>query len=226
VFGLAPLLVAVVLHSGHADASSALPGREARTLAMTLVDDAPAGETLTDKLVRLLSGQRIDTGNLPYAIDKPIACYPEGHKSARCAVKVAETDNPAAEDYLQVYIADDIGGFDRTRSFLSSRTAKWRWQVSDDSPLSLAAESGQDVKFTRYCAQGLGNNNTFAFCAVAIGAHVVVESQVSPSEPSTDHYTLNSDTGEGNDDIARARGLSAFGVVFVDNALADDLPDN
>jgi hypothetical protein len=183
--------------------------------ATSAVADTPATQTMTAKVVQVLNGHPLDLTQTPYSAAKPLACFPgQGGQGMRCAARIAENDNQAAEDYLQIYVAEDDNAYDRARTAVDAVARKQRFIANQDDPVTLTVKAtGRTQKLASHCAQGLGQANTFAFCALAIGAHLVVESQVSPHAAATDDVTLGPD--KSSDDLDRARKLSVVGALSV-----------
>jgi hypothetical protein len=177
--------------------------------------DAPSGQTMTAKVVQVLAGHPLDLPNTSYSAAKPLACYSaQDGQRVRCGARIAENDNQAAEDYLQIYVAEDNNEFDRARAAVDAVAQKQRFIAKEDEPVSLNFKStGHTLKLVRHCTQGLGQANTFAFCALAVGAHVVIESQVSPHAVATADVTVG--PGKSSDDLDRASDLSMVGALSV-----------
>jgi hypothetical protein len=180
--------------------------------------DTPSNQTMTAKVVQVLSGHPLDLQK-PYSAAKPLACYPaQDGQRVRCAARITENDNRAAEDYLQIYVAEDNSEYDRARVAVDAIAQKQQFVAKDDGTVSLGFQStGRKQELPRHCTQGLGQANTFAFCAIAVGAHLVIESQVSPHATTTSGVTLG--PNQSSDDLDRASQLSMLGGLSVLDAL-------
>ena len=177
--------------------------------------EAPVNQTMTSKVEQVLNGFMPDWQNMPYSQTKPLACYPtQDGQRVRCAARITENANPAAEDYLQIYVAEDNGEFDRARASTDAIAQKQRFVAKDDGTFSFQMKAGAPaLKLPRHCTQGLGDANTFAFCAIEIGTHLVIELQVSPHAASTGDVTVGSNGS--SDDLDRASDLALAGVATV-----------
>jgi hypothetical protein len=187
----------------------------ALSVATTALADTPNDQTMTGKVVQVLNGHPLDLTQTPYSAAKPLACFPgQGGQGMRCAARIAENDNQAAEDYLQIYVAEDDNTYDRARAAVDAVAQKQRFIAKQDDPVTLTFKAtGRTQKLVSHCTQGLGQANTFAFCALAVGAHLVIESQVSPHAAATENVTLGPD--KSSDDLDRASELSIVGALSV-----------
>ena len=176
---------------------------------------SPVNETMTAKVTQVLSGRMPDWENLAYNEPQPLACYPaQDGQRVRCAARIVENSNSAAEDYLQIYIAEDNGEFDRARASVDRIAQKQNFVAKDDGTVSVRMKPGAPAqKLQRHCTQGLGDANTYAFCAIAVGTHLVIESQVSPHAASTRDVHIG--PNGSSDDLDRASDLSMAGAVVV-----------
>ncbi len=214
-----PILI-VALATGVAAAD---PASAANAPKATPTTPSVGTPTMTAQVVQILSGRQIVLVGDAYSGGKPLACYSaQNPQRERCAARVTENARQTAEDYLQIYIAEDGDEFERDSEAVDTIAKKPRWFVSQDDPMTLSFKTAErEVKLTAHCAQGLGQENTYAFCAIAVGAHIVVESQVAPHAISTNSVTMGP---KGNaDDLDRARDLAVVGTVFVADVLSEVL---
>jgi hypothetical protein len=174
-------------------------------------------------VVQILRGRAVTLPGSRYSVATPLACYSQNTpQRERCAARVTEAAHEAAEDYLQIYVAEGEDEFERNREAIDAIAKKPRWLVSQDDPVSLSFKAtGREMQLASHCAQGLGQENTHAYCAIAIGAHIVVESQVSPHAIATS--TVTAGPNSNADDLDRARDLALMGAFFVTDALTEVL---
>jgi hypothetical protein len=201
-------------------AGRAAPADAANAPKSTTTTPSPATPTMTAQVANILRGREVTLRGSSYTA-KPLTCYSaQNAQRERCAVRVTESTNQAAEDYLQIFVAEDGDEFERDREAIDAIAKKPRWLISQDDPVSLTIKAAEhDMLLESHCAQGLGQENTYAYCAIAIGAHVVVESQVSPHALSTNSVAAGL---RGNaDDLERARKLALAGAFFVSDVLTD-----
>jgi len=196
------------------------PALSANAPKSTPTTPIPATPTMTAQAVQILRGRDVVLRGSSYTA-KPLACYSaQNAQRERCAARVTENTNQAAEDYLQIYIAEDGDEFERDREAIDAIAKKPRWLISQDDPVSLGVQAAEhDTQLESHCAQGLGQENTYAYCAIAIGAHVVVESQVSPHALSTNSVAAGLRGNAG--DLDRARNLALAGAFYVTDVLTD-----
>ena len=213
-------IVVVALALGLAASGFAVAATAPKSTPTTLPRAPP---TVTQQVVQILRGREVTLPGGAYTVAKPLACYSQTtQQRQRCAARVTENAHEAAEDYLQIYVAEDGDEFERDREAIDAIAKKPRWLVSADDPVSLSFKAtGQDMQLASHCAQGLGQENTHAYCAIAIGAHIVVEAQVSPHAISTNSVTAGPNAN--TDDLDRARDLALTGAFFVTDVLTEVL---
>jgi hypothetical protein len=171
--------------------------------------------SMTDKAVQALEGKSVDLV-APFTVPNPLVCtWAQDHQRARCGARVTEGNLPDAEDYLQIYVATDSNEFDRNKTAIDTTAAKAGYRYRTEDPITLTLQNSGKTTLQTYCEQGLNQTDAFAFCAVAIGQHVVVESQVSPPTSTV--------AGRGSADVDRARDLVAPGVLYAIRMLVTTL---
>jgi hypothetical protein len=198
--------------------SSTLPRAPSPTL---IVADAPSSGSALATIVPILRGLQVTLPGNGYSVAKPLSCYSAPGRE-RCGARVTENALPSAEDYLQIYVADDTAEWDRNVAAVDKTAAPQQWVVKEDDPFTMTnPKTGGSIKLKRHCVQGLGAANTYAFCAIELTTHVIVESQMSPRAASTDRVTTGDDS---TDDLDRAVDLALAGVAFVSDALHVTVP--
>ena len=150
--------------------------------------EAPVNQTMTSKVEQVLNGFMPDWQNMPYSQTKPLACYPtQDGQRVRCAARITENANPAAEDYLQIYVAEDNGEFDRARASTDAIAQKQRFVAKDDGTFLVSDEGRRAPRNCLAIARrGSATPTPSRFAPSEIGTHLVIgESQVSPHAAST-----------------------------------------
>lgn len=183
--------------------------------APAAADQAPPSDSqsMTAQAVQALDGQSVELVAPFTALQKLVCTWAQDRQRARCGARVAEATMPSAEDYLQIYVATDNAEFERDKTAIDkvAGQAPERYRTTDGASLSLQA-TGKSVPLPAYCEQGIGQPGAFAFCALGIGQHVVVESQMSSSG--------SSNMGA---DVDRARNLALIGADYAMRVLSTTL---
>jgi len=209
------------------DANAAKTASTNTAVALDAGPPAPLGAH--ELAVRLLGPSAFELGDWGYHTDAPLACEdggPTDDWSVTCRATFRDDERGDAEAKVQLVFFDHDADFaavdDPVKQHVLGLDSEWK--IEDDPSLTLGNEkTGEQRKLPAACHQGLGQQNSPAFCVVQFTPRVFVMTAVQPAEASTDHLTISTDSNgaSGNDKDAQHGEMLAMLVMA---KIADQMP--
>jgi hypothetical protein len=209
--------------AGGQQASGRPPGVSAATAAPTAANrpdpNAPATpQTMADKL----AASGIDEA-MGFTVTRPMVCNRgsgETDWAFHCPIGLADAERDGRAAALEVMIFDHDVDLAAQDAKIKTAVAQLhgRWSLDDEPDVTLTNnKTGEKLKLQTECHQSRGQANSDAFCLLQASSQVLVFTQVTPAQPSSDSITV----GEGSDsfvDTRHAADLATLGAIAVAKA--------
>lgn len=180
---LAVLAVDTGLAQTPSQASGDWTGSWAASRHITTNSKGGAAAGGVDKIAQTLAAAKIDLGSAGFALKRGITCY-DGVAPAkkRCAAEFGDMAHASQLTYLQIYLFEGAGGFDRVQSMAETSISSSKQVFHVINSMAFTDKrTGRESDHRFVCVQGFGPKS-WAYFTLEIATGIIVASQVPPNQ--------------------------------------------